>query len=66
MGDSPLESSGFIEQMVSGDLVFITVLSEYAEGGKDFIAAMSRHISLCGRPLLSQYHGTCEVWSGGF
>lgn len=55
----------FIEQIVSGDLVFITVFPEYAEGREAFVAVMSRHMSLWGRPLLSQYHGTCEIWMSG-
>jgi hypothetical protein len=51
----------FIEQTGTGNLVFRTVFAEYKRGGIDLITVMSRHMTLHGGPLNSQYHGTCRI-----
>jgi hypothetical protein len=60
----PVSLSGvtFIEQTGSGNMVFTTVFPEMVPGTDEFYAVTSRHMTLPGGPLPSQYHGKCRVW----
>lgn len=51
----------FIERPLGG-LAVTTVFADTKPDTGAFIAVMSRHMALFGAPLLSQYHGACEVW----
>lgn len=48
------------EQTNSGNLVFTTIFRARSQQNGEHIAVMSRHVSIMGDPLPSQYHGTCE------
>lgn len=52
----------FIEESDFGNLSITTVFSDYAKGTREFVVVHSRHMSLPGTPLPSQFHGTCKVW----
>jgi hypothetical protein len=49
----------FLELTPSGDVILTTVFPANA-GDKKFSAVMSRHISMMGDPVPSQWHGTCK------
>jgi hypothetical protein len=53
------EAITLIEQTGSGNFVFTTIFKATAKRNGEYIAVMSRHISMPGGPLPSQYHGTC-------
>jgi hypothetical protein len=53
----------FIEITGWGNLAFTTVFFDHKEKTEDFSAVISRHMDFFGRPLPSQYHGICQVWS---
>ena len=57
-----LTSAGvhFIEQTAFGSVMYTSIFPFRV--GDAFAAVTSRHISLLGAPLPSQYHGTCKVW----
>jgi hypothetical protein len=52
----------FVEQTGSGNIVFTTVFPAMVPGTDEFYAVTSRHMTLPGGPLPSQYHGKCRVW----
>ncbi len=51
----------FLEVTPSGNFMLTTVLAEYNADG-DFIVVAARHMVIDGKPMVSQYHGTCKVW----
>jgi hypothetical protein len=50
----------FIEKTGSGNVVVTTVFAT-KRTSQDFIAVMSRHMSMLGTVVPSQYYGTCRV-----
>ncbi len=56
-----LSGISFFEVTPSGNFVFTTVFAEYNADG-DFIVVTARHMVINGKPMVSQYHGTCKVW----
>jgi len=52
----------FVERSGMGNLSFISVFPEYAKDTTDFIAVISRHMTLLTNPSSAQYHGTCKIW----
>ena len=52
----------FIEQLPSGGLNFTTVFAHFVEPENVALAAVtSRHLTIGGSPLPSQFHGTCVI-----
>ena len=56
-----LSGISFLEVTPMGNFVFTTVFAEYNDDG-DFIVVEARHMAIDGKPMVSQYHGTCRVW----
>lgn len=50
----------FFETTGSGNVVFTTVFG--SQGNGKYIAVMSRHMDIIGKPMPSQYYGTCQIW----
>lgn len=54
------EAITLLEQTDSGNLIFTTIFRARSKQNGEHIAVMSRHVSILGDPLPSQYHGTCK------
>ena len=48
-----------LENTGTGNFVFTTIFTDRTRATGEYIAVMSRHMSISGRPVPSQYHGTC-------
>jgi hypothetical protein len=52
----------FIEESAIGNIIVTTVFPVYKKGTSEFICVQSRHMNLLGNVLVSQLHGTCQLW----